>query len=81
LWWWTKAHCVSEWGHDFRPDYLKLGIVIEELGRPRVLAMRQQPHRRCAKRLSKDWVLQKPRVIEQGFDRPNIWLGTRRFEP
>src|SRR3954447_4752622 len=34
-----EAHCVSGWGHDFRPDYLRLGEVIERLGHPRVLAL------------------------------------------
>ena len=34
-----EAHCISEWGHDFRPDYLRLGAVIEELDRPRILAL------------------------------------------
>src|SRR5206468_2927931 len=34
-----EAHCISEWGHDFRPDYLRLGAVAEELGRPPVLAL------------------------------------------
>ena len=34
-----EAHCVSAWGHDFRPDYLRLGPVIERLGHPRVLAL------------------------------------------
>ena len=34
-----EAHCISEWGHDFRPDYLKLGAVIEKLGHPTVLAL------------------------------------------
>ena len=34
-----EAHCISEWGHDFRPDYLRLGAVAEALGRPRVLAL------------------------------------------
>src|SRR3954454_9689119 len=34
-----EAHCISEWGHDFRPDYLRLGAVIDTLGHPPVLAM------------------------------------------
>ncbi|HLT82829.1 MAG TPA: DEAD/DEAH box helicase, partial [Phototrophicaceae bacterium] len=34
-----EAHCVSDWGHDFRPDYLRLGHVIDQLGRPPVIAL------------------------------------------
>src|SRR2546421_631681 len=34
-----EAHCISEWGHNFRPEYLRLGAVIEALGHPRVLAL------------------------------------------
>src|SRR4051812_12438383 len=34
-----EAHCISEWGHDFRPDYLKLGTVAEALGHPVILAL------------------------------------------
>jgi ATP-dependent DNA helicase RecQ len=75
-----EAHCVSEWGHDFRPDYLKLGAVIEALGQPRVLALTATAAPPVRKEIVERLGLQEPRVIVQGFDRPNIWLGTRRFE-
>src|SRR5206468_6036011 len=34
-----EAHCISEWGHNFRPDYLRVGAAIDALGRPRVVAL------------------------------------------
>ncbi len=74
-----EAHCVSEWGHDFRPDYLRLGAVIEELGHPRILALTA-----TASPLVRDEIVQclgmrDPRVLVRGYDRPNIWLGVERF--
>jgi ATP-dependent DNA helicase RecQ len=80
-----EAHCISEWGHSFRPDYLKLGSVIESLGRPRVLALTataSPPVRReILARLSMQGVDgQTAREVVQGFDRPNQHLAVRRFE-
>jgi ATP-dependent DNA helicase RecQ len=70
----------QRWGHDFRPDYLKWAAVIESLGRPRVLALTATAAPPVRKEIVERLGLQKPRVIVQGFDRPNIWLGVRRFE-
>ncbi len=74
-----EAHCVSEWGHDFRPDYLRLGAVIRELGHPTVLALTATaaPHVReeIIERLS----LRDPSVFVRGFDRPNISLRVDAF--
>jgi ATP-dependent DNA helicase RecQ len=70
-----EAHCVAEWGHDFRPDYLQIGAAVERLGGPRVLAMTAtaSPHVRdeIVQRLG----MHDPRVLVHDADRPNIWLG------
>jgi ATP-dependent DNA helicase RecQ len=74
-----EAHCISEWGHDFRPDYLRLGAFAEQLGHPTLLALTataSPPVRReIAERLGMD----DPAVIVRGFDRPNLHLAVRRF--
>ena len=75
-----EAHCVSEWGHDFRPDYLKLGAVIEELGHPTVLALTATATEPVRREIIERLAMRDPRVIITGFDRPNIWLGVERFD-
>ncbi|HLI61132.1 MAG TPA: RecQ family ATP-dependent DNA helicase [Solirubrobacteraceae bacterium] len=67
-----EAHCVSEWGHDFRPDYLRLGPVIESLGRPPVMACTATATPRVADEIAARLGLRDPLVIRRGFDRPNI---------
>jgi ATP-dependent DNA helicase RecQ len=67
-----EAHCVAEWGHDFRPDYLRLGEAIESLGRPAVMAATATATPRVAEEIAarlglRDWV-----SIRSGFDRPNL---------
>jgi ATP-dependent DNA helicase RecQ len=71
-----EAHCVSSWGHDFRPDYLGLRAVIEALGRPRVLALTATASARMRSEIIESLQLQSPRVIVGEVDRPNIWLDT-----
>jgi ATP-dependent DNA helicase RecQ len=75
-----EAHCISEWGHDFRPDYLRLGTVIEALGHPRVLALTATAAPTVRDEIIERLGMRDPQVIVQGFDRPNIWLGVKRFE-
>jgi ATP-dependent DNA helicase RecQ len=67
-----EAHCVAEWGHDFRPDYLRLHDAIEALGRPAVMAATATATPRVAEEIAmrlglRDWV-----AIRSGFDRPNL---------
>ena len=74
-----EAHCVSEWGHDFRPDYLALGEVIERLGRPTVLALTATASPPVRDDIVEILELRQPEIVVRGFDRPNIWLGVEHF--
>jgi ATP-dependent DNA helicase RecQ len=75
-----EAHCISEWGHDFRPDYLRLGAAIAALGHPRILALTATAAPTVREEIIERLGMHDHQVIVQGFDRPNIWLGVRRFE-
>ena len=73
-----EAHCISGWGHDFRPDYLNLGAVIEALGHPRVLALTATAAPPVRKEICARLGMRDPAVLVQGFDRPNIDLSVIR---
>jgi len=73
-----EAHCVSQWGHDFRPDYLELGAAAEALGRPPMLALTATAAPPVRDEIVERLGLRDPEIIVKGFDRPNIWLGVHR---
>src|SRR5579884_876541 len=75
-----EAHCISEWGHDFRPDYLQLGSTIERLGHPTVLAMTATASPQVRQEIVERLGMRKPKVFVQDFDRPNIYLRVDRFQ-
>jgi len=75
-----EAHCVSEWGHDFRPDYLRLPRAIERLGRPAVMACTATATEEVADEISGRLGLRDPLVVRSGFDRPNISFDIVTFE-
>lgn len=74
-----EAHCVSEWGHDFRPDYLRLGPVLEELGHPTVLALTATASEPVREEIIQRLHMRAPKVIARGMDRPNIFLEVLAF--
>jgi len=74
-----EAHCVSAWGHDFRPDYLRLGGVIEALGHPTVLALTATASPPVRDELIGRLGMRDPAVVVRGFDRPNVWLDVETF--
>jgi ATP-dependent DNA helicase RecQ len=68
-----EAHCVSEWGHDFRPDYLKLAEARALLGSPPVLAVTATATDRVRQEIARGLGLRpERRVFVEGFDRPNL---------
>jgi ATP-dependent DNA helicase RecQ len=74
-----EAHCISSWGHDFRPDYLRLGAVIERLGSPRVLALTATASPPVRDEIVARLRLRDPEIIVRGFDRPNLRLSVESF--
>jgi RecQ family ATP-dependent DNA helicase len=67
-----EAHCVAEWGHDFRPDYLRLHDAIKGLGRPAVMAATATATPRVAEEIAARLGLREWVSIRSGFDRPNL---------
>jgi ATP-dependent DNA helicase RecQ len=75
-----EAHCISEWGHDFRPDYLALGSIIEALGHPAVLALTATASGDVRDEIVSRLGMRDPKVFVRGFDRPNISLRVDPFQ-
>lgn len=75
-----EAHCVSSWGHDFRPDYLGLGAVRERLGNPPVAALTATASPPVRDEIVERLDMQDPLVLVHGFDRPNISLDVVRHQ-
>ena len=74
-----EAHSVSSWGHDFRPDYLRIGDAVERLGHPTVVALTATAAAPVRAEIVERLGLTDPLEVIQGFDRPNIELVVQRF--
>lgn len=73
-----EAHCVSQWGHDFRPDYLTLASVAERLGRPPILALTATAAPDARDDIVRLLALKDPLISVTGFERPNLRYDIRR---
>ena len=67
-----EAHCISEWGHDFRPDYLFLPRVVRDLGSPPVLALTATATPRVRQDILRSLRMREPEVVVTSFNRPNL---------
>ena len=75
-----EAHCVSEWGHDFRPDYLRLPEIAQRLGRPTVMACTATATEAVAREIAARFEMRDPLEVRSGFDRPNLSFDVVRLE-
>jgi ATP-dependent DNA helicase RecQ len=76
-----EAHLVSEWGHDFRPEYLRLRSLIDYLRHPPILALTATAAPPVQADITRQLGMRRPHVIVADFDRPNITLAVRRADP
>ncbi|MFL6331866.1 MAG: RecQ family ATP-dependent DNA helicase [Pyrinomonadaceae bacterium] len=75
-----EAHCISSWGHDFRPDYLRLQSFRERIGRPQTVALTATATPYVRADIIEQLKLDDPRAFVSGFDRPNLSLGVVHTE-
>ncbi|MDN3311367.1 RecQ family ATP-dependent DNA helicase [Microbacterium oryzae] len=73
-----EAHCITSWGHDFRPDYLLIGSLAERLGRPPVVALTATASTPVREEIMQRLGMRDPLVLVGDMDRVNIALDVRR---
>ncbi|HEY1686707.1 MAG TPA: ATP-dependent DNA helicase RecQ [Tepidisphaeraceae bacterium] len=72
-----EAHCISQWGHDFRPEYARLGQVRKQLGNPPTIALTATATSDVRQDIIENLQLRNPSIFVTGFDRPNLLYESR----
>ncbi len=75
-----EAHCLSQWGHDFRPDYLKIGRAIDQLGNPQLLALTATATPKVREDILQHLPMHDPEIIIRGFARNNLHFAVTRCD-
>ena len=69
-----EAHCISEWGHDFRPDYLEIATIRKQFPKSACLALTASATAQVRKDIIKNLGMESPAILISSFNRPNIFL-------
>lgn len=72
-----EAHCISEWGHDFRPEYRRIRPIIEEIGKAPVMALTATATAKVQHDIQKNLGMLNARVFKASFNRPNLYYSVR----
>jgi len=75
-----EAHCISEWGHEFRPQYRHLGSLRAALGEPATIALTATATPRTRRDIVEVLQLRQPVEVLSSFDRPNLYFAASRME-
>ena len=72
-----EAHCISEWGHDFRPEYRRIRALVDEIGRLPIIALTATATPKVQSDILKNLGIQKAAVFKSSFNRPNLYYEVR----
>ena len=72
-----EAHCISEWGHDFRPEYRRIRAIIDEIGPAPVIALTATATPKVQNDIQKNLGMLDARVFKSSFNRPNLYYEVR----
>ena len=72
-----EAHCISEWGHDFRPEYRRIRSIVDEIGRAPIIALTATATPKVQSDIVKNLGIQDAKVFKSSFNRPNLYYEIR----